>query len=998
MNESMEKIGKYRIQKFLGRGGFGAVYLCHDHDKERDVAIKVFRPRNENLVAFATSSSEDGLQVLQERFMREALILLQLHNPYIIDIYDYDCEETEEGSLYYVMPYVASHLGQFLGRDVFDRAALAELDQSDHPRALPLGQCLTLLHQILQGMKTAHEHGLVHRDIKPSNILLDAGEVRIADFGFAKHPKGPETSVALRSSGNYMAPEQQQSAKHVDKRADIYSIGVLAYRMLTGRLPTGRYEDPKKGVPQLGNALNLVILTAMSENKEKRFKDAGEMLAAYEEALQQRTQGDEAGSQTTADTVTTSDGPVSGLPEDFRPLYDIIKETLLEHGAITPRQRAIEAMAAVLKIDGKAMQLIVANVTATHKEIPALQKLLNLIEREIEKLPAQTAGKKAQTQKKRLINDLLHAAELAGKDKAWLKVRLQEALKAQNRSSPRASSHRTSKQVAGSSDARSGKRRVLLVVVAIVAVSVVGLWFWSGGLDDAGRSTPTRSVETATLPPPAVVSQSPSTGSGDRTNTVVSGRSSGRSEQTLPPGVTVLPAGTGQLIVLSEPAGAAVYIDGQNTGEVTPVTLNDVTAGTRDLSLRLAGYQTTVAQTVKVEEEQAAQVSEILRKTWRLTVNTTPGDAAIRLPDISPAYRPGMDLLPGEYRVEVSAPEHVSQTRTVSLVDSDQVIEFDLEPFLPVVIISNVTDARIILSGNGNDYIYQNDLQLPAGSYQVSAEAEGYIPLSETWDVSKNNGGLLYLKLESIETFRDSLADGGEGPLMAVLPAGSFRMGCLSNDSDCNDSEQPVHVVTLPNNFAMAVYEVSVAEYNRYAQATGATASRRSNNWPASNVDYGEARAYARWLSEQTGHSYRLPTEAEWEYAARARTTTKYSWGNEASHLQANYDGRSSRWRLLAPVGSFPANNFGLYDMHGNVWEWTQDCFHDSYNGAPTNGQAWDWEGVNGGDCDMRVVRGGSWDSNPRGLRAASRIFVALGVTRASFAYVNGLRLVRDLP
>jgi len=143
------------------------------------------------MIAFATSSSEDGLQVLRQRFVREARILGRLaDSPYIVNVYEFG--ETEEGSPYYVMPYVASHLGQLLGRDVFDRASLDELDQSAHPRALPLEQCLTLLHQVLQGMKTAHAHGLVHRDIKPSNILLsDAGEVRIADFGIAKAPDGP---------------------------------------------------------------------------------------------------------------------------------------------------------------------------------------------------------------------------------------------------------------------------------------------------------------------------------------------------------------------------------------------------------------------------------------------------------------------------------------------------------------------------------------------------------------------------------------------------------------------------------------------------------------------------------------------------------------------------------------------------------------------------------------------------------------------------------------
>ena len=118
-------------------------------------------------------------------------------------------------------------------------------------------------------------------------------------------------------------------------------------------------------------------------------------------------------------------------------------------------------------------------------------------------------------------------------------------------------------------------------------------------------------------------------------------------------------------------------------------------------------------------------------------------------------------------------------------------------------------------------------------------------------------------------------------------------MGCLNDDDDCYDDEKPVHDVTLPNNFAMAVYEVSFAEYDRYVQATGARRPGDEGlgrgNRPVINVDWEEARAYAGWLSEQTGRSYRLPTEAEWEYAARAGTTTKYSWGNEATSEQANY-------------------------------------------------------------------------------------------------------------
>ena len=691
----MEKIDKYRILKRLGEGGFGAVYLCHDHDMERDVAIKVFRPRDVNLVAFATSSSEDGLQVLRERFKREARILARLHdNPYIVSALEFG--ETENGSPWYAMDYVPDNLQQRLGKDVFDRAGLDELDQSAHPRALPLEQCLTLLHQVLQGMKAAHAHGLVHRDIKPSNILLsDAGEVRIADFGIAKEPDTQiSVSRVAMGSRNYMAPEQRESAKHVDRRADIYSIGVLAYRMLTGKLPTGRYADPEVVAPQLGKTLNGMILKALEEDKDKRFRDAGEMLEAYEKARQQRDQEDEADSGATY-TDVSSDEPVSEVSEKYRPLYNIIKETLLEHGAITPRQREIEATAAMLEVDGEGLKSIVANVTAAHKEIPALQKLLNLIERELEKLPAQTAGKETQAQTERLIGDLLPAAKLAGKDRAWLEARMQVTLGEQERSSPRTAPQTASKQAADSSYTEPAKRSFLLqasAVFAVIAASVVvGLWFWSA-------------------------------------------------EYRLYP-VTITSNVTDARITLRGNGNDYTYRNG--------------------LQLPPGSYQVDISapehvsqtRTVSLDSDQIIDfVLEQVLYPVTITSNVTNARITLRGNGNDYTYRNGLQLPPGSYQVDISAPEHVSQTRTVSL-DSDQIIDFVLEQVLyPVTITSNVTDARITLTritlrGNGNDYTYRNGLRLPAGSYQVSAMAERYVTLSETWQVSGNDSPL-YLELE----------------------------------------------------------------------------------------------------------------------------------------------------------------------------------------------------------------------------------------------------------
>ena len=129
------------------------------------------------------------------------------------------------------------------------------------------------------------------------------------------------------------------------------------------------------------------------------------------------------------------------------------------------------------------------------------------------------------------------------------------------------------------------------------------------------------------------------------------------------------------------------------------------------------------------------------------------------------------------------------------------------------------------------------------------------------------------------------------------------------------------------------------------------------------NVSWEDAQSYVTWLSRETGESYRLPSESEWEYAARAGTATKYSWGNEIGVNRANCDGCGSRWdnQRTAPVGSFAPNGFGLYDMHGNVWEWVEDCWNGSYAGAPSDGGAW-----RSGDCAKRVLRGGSWGGNPR--------------------------------
>ena len=223
-------------------------------------------------------------------------------------------------------------------------------------------------------------------------------------------------------------------------------------------------------------------------------------------------------------------------------------------------------------------------------------------------------------------------------------------------------------------------------------------------------------------------------------------------------------------------------------------------------------------------------------------------------------------------------------------------------------------------------------------------------------------------------TFREPLRSEGLGPQMVVLPAGSFRMGCLSNDDDCSDLERPVHDVWIARPFAVSVYEVTFEEYDRFTDSIGRDRvddkGRGRGRKPVFGLSWEDTQVYVVWLSSQTGAAYRLLSESEWEYAARSGSSMKYSWGYEigSNRANCNNDDCGDRWEYTAPVGSFKQNGFGLYDMHGNVSEWVADCWNDSYQGAPTDGSAW-----TKGGCMHHPVRGGNYADNPRSLRSADR-------------------------
>ena len=307
--------------------------------------------------------------------------------------------------------------------------------------------------------------------------------------------------------------------------------------------------------------------------------------------------------------------------------------------------------------------------------------------------------------------------------------------------------------------------------------------------------------------------------------------------------------------------------------------------------------------------------------------------------------------------------------------------------------LENATSPRILTGlDNFTTYYFVVTAENRAGESAASAEVSA-VPL-----------------LPDGSVFSDSVSASVQGPDMVVLPTGFFRMGSPADELGRFNDEGPQRTVTLGKRIAMSRYEVTFADYDRFADADAGRSRPADQRWgrgtrPVINVDRADAEAYATWLSTQTGATYRLPTEAEWEYAARAGTTTRYYFGFTIGCNQANIANSTVATSRLSnacnlagnsaldrtqPVGTYLSNAFGLFDMHGNVEEWVADCYQPNYSGAPVDGSA-RTSCENGGLIEA-IVRGGSYVSYAR-ARSAAR-----GRTpQVTSSAVRGFRVVRVL-
>ena len=504
----------------------------------------------------------------------------------------------------------------------------------------------------------------------------------------------------------------------------------------------------------------------------------------------------------------------------------------------------------------------------------------------------------------------------------------------------------------------------------------------------------------------------------------------------------------GTLTVTAVPSDAQVAVEGEGTyraGMRLP-------EGVYRLRVSREGYRAAELE-VEVSGESSPRV-ELEPERYSFTVVATPTEAEVRFVDAAERYRPGMDLSPGRYRVRVSAEGWRAREETVvhGRAPTRRAVRLERLPPPPeeVEAALGLTTAQRKLVQHGLASLdievglidglfgpgtreairtYQRKKGYAATGYLTSAQAGALLELGEE-RLADDVAFAEARRLNTPSSYRAYLARGGrhetearallsevskpkwelgkkfrdcEGcPEMVVVPAGSYMMGSPWDEEDRSYDEGPAHRVSIAEPFAVGVYEVTFREWGACRRGSGCSHAPGDSGWgrgdrPVINVSWEDAKEYVRWLSRETGEEYRLLSESEWEYAARAGTTGPFHFGSTISPEQANYDGsytygsgRKGRYReRTLPVGSFSANGFGLHDMHGNVWEWVEDCSHDSYRGAPSDGRAW----TAGGDCDRRVLRGGSWYFKPRYLRSANRYWYGSGLRN----YYVGFRVARTL-
>jgi serine/threonine-protein kinase len=902
----MQYIGKYKILKKLGSGSFGFVYLAEDSKLHVQVAIKVFKVKDATLISQITSVSHDPENILKQRFIEEARTLRKLAtNPYIVQMYDFD--ELEDGTPYYVMPFIQHTLVDEIGKDAFSQGALSELPQVQHPKRIATTQAINYLKQLTQALCVVHQHGLVHRDIKPANILInDQNQVQLSDFGIAKLPLSNNSQTGFgMGSKNYMSPEQQESAKHVKPASDIYSLGILAYRMLTGQLPVGRFQDPIEFAPEIGQPLNDLILHAISQNVAERPNDGAEFLTALNHAIayQENTHpnsnsrnddrgDDRSDNSDDEDTAVWVSKNSSQIKPELIPLENKIVALLVKQGEIKTTDLALlQTLGDINQLDESGLAAFIEHIIQQHStKSSELQSFI---------LWVSTVNKHLNTSTKNsydIDTNVLIEAGLSTTNKT--SEQLEEILKAKFENSNKPTNSFLPK----------GKLPKKLLIVSLLVITLMVL----------------------------------------------------------------------------------ILMYGQYTQHKNEIN-SDNQAWTLAKNNNTTDDYTTYLQQFPMGNyitEAKKYLADLLRKEKILMASKD----SLRQQQIINAQQQLINL---DFQVDLSGKIDLRTTLAVKAFEQSEnlIITGRIDEFL----LKKLTESY-----QKKDTLLWEKEKL---KHSIAGYQKYYTSFPQGLHVNQAISAIKQLKIktkkiekqkqQTQEKERQRIINLAINELLnnlLTLPSGKFNMGC-NQGVDCKENENPTHSVFV-KSFRMMATEVTFTLWDACVISGDCIIQPKDEGWgrvnrPVIGISYFDiVEQFIPWLNKATGEVFSLPSEAQWEYAAKAGSNTKYGWGKDIDCLKARFSqfsGICGNDRKTSLVKSFTPNEFSLYDMSGNVWEWTQDCWHNNYRGAPHNGSAWA-----NGECDAGVIRGGSWLNQASFLRTSVRG----RYSRSARSNTNGFRLV----
>lgn len=939
----------YEIRDLLGVGALGIKYVAFDHNLGKSVVIKEYLPdhlaaRTGTSIVPKSSAHRTDFEAELNRFLEEGKALTSIAHPNLAEVVG--CLRAN-GTGYIVGDFVE---GEILSALLEEKAALSE------------EECAGILFPILDGLEALHRANFLHRDIGPDKIAIRENGSPVL-LGFPQlqqvttarkvfRATSRNSSVTLRPG--YAALEQYSQMGHLGPWTDVYGLAAVMYRCATGLTPPEAIQRalgdemlPVSGATQ--EPYNPRTLAGINTALAIRAPERPHSIAAWRRSFA-------VPDQSARGTRRAARGQMfSPTPLDPDPIAAPARpaQSLSPRVATTPefqRPWAVPAIAALALVavltwvdTGVLRSSSVERDTSARLLVPD-ESQPAVSRREPPGEPAQSIPQPVTERHLTMSASPTQAPSSELSSQGDLTPAPANVVE-QRQALPTLSTLVVETTPPGAEVLIAGE------VVGQTPLEVPNL---SAGVYDVTlrHSLYATLSEAITVPDPVDPS-----------------RLATRMERTLARAI-------GALTVRTQPAGAWIEHDGNRLAEQTPTTIRGLPAGPLTLTI---GAQAHLPLQVNadVPKDSVETLDLVLERSiayGTLTLELTPDDAEARLPDLGLAYEAGMRIPEGSLSVRVGRDGYVPETRTIEVAGitrSSISLTRNPQPFTV-----STTPKGAFVTFPYRDQGYSPGVLLTPGTYRVMAVLPGH----ETWEGTVSHDNRPTNHAVTLQTgaseFADPLVSGGTGPAMVAVPAGSFRMGCVSR-VDCRSNELPVHDVTLATPLALSKFEVTCADFGRFARATALERTREpscdeESSAPVVNVSWDDAVAYTEWLSSETLKPYRLPSEAEWEYAARAGTSTPYSWGNLIGVEHANCNGCRSRsnrdQRGTVAAGSFRANPWGLHDMHGNAWEWVSDCRLDNYEGATGDGSS-----RTAPNCEQRVLRGGSWRVTSSLVRAAQR-------------------------